>query len=55
MKPGPSQSIVQCDDAVNIHPSGAELSYLSSAASRRVPSNVHGGRGGMDGAPTLTL
>ena len=55
MKLGASQSTVKSDDAVNIHPSGAELSYLSSVASRRVLSFVHGGRRGMDGVPTLTL
>ena len=38
MKLGVSQSHVQSDDAVNIHPSGAALSYFSNAASRRVPS-----------------
>ena len=38
MKLGVSQRPVQSDDAVNIHPSGAELSYLSNAAARRVPS-----------------
>ena len=38
MKLGVSQRPVQSDDAVNIHPSRTELSYLSNAASRRVPS-----------------
>ena len=46
MKLGVSQRPVQSDDAVNVHPSRAELSYLSNAASRRVPSYMHGGRGG---------
>ena len=38
MKLGVSQSPVQSDGAVNLHPSWAALSYLSKAASRRVPS-----------------
>ena len=33
MKLGVSQSHVQSDDAVNIHPSRAEVSYLSVAES----------------------
>ena len=49
MKLGVSQSPVQSDDAVNVHPSGAELSHLSNAASRRVPSKMHDGRGGGGG------
>ena len=35
MKLGVSHSFVQSDDAVNIHPSRAELSFLSNAASTR--------------------
>ena len=38
-----SQRPGQSDDAVNIHPSWTELSYLSNAASWRVPSRWAGG------------